>query len=52
MLASILSKASHKLRKSLFTLETSSANEYNEINSHKTFPHKDYTIPIRENILF
>lgn len=30
MLASILSKASHKLRNSLLTLETTSASEYNE----------------------
>lgn len=52
MLASILSKAPHKLRKSLLTLETSSASEYNETNIHKTFLHKDYAIPVRENVLF
>lgn len=51
MLATVLSKASHKLRNSLLTLETS-ASEYNETNSHKTFPHKDYAIPVRENVLF
>lgn len=51
-LAPILSKAPHKLRNSLLTLETSSASEYNETNTHKTFPHKDYAIPVRENVLF
>lgn len=52
MLASILSKAPHKLKKSLLTLETSSASEYNETNIHKTFLHKDYAIPVKENVLF